>query len=260
MTIRRRTYATLTAALAILALILITGPSCAPTTPSGQGNTPENPVKTAVAPTPTLPAEATVESERDGTTLPPPPTRSRMKQQYPHLSGYLIRKIQEYEANAGAVEDSRTAASSGHPVPTPEVIDLYININTHEYVDVVQRFLEENGVLPVKCAKFPSDYIIRGQCAAMVPVSLLRELAEQPGVTRIEKVQVAQPASELRSPSPQQSTANAPGSTPENPPTATAPAAEGWNGLGMLPPTLPLAPMQRQYPNLDSSLLSAIVK
>ena len=236
----RRTYATLTAALAILALMLAAGPACAPATPAGQGNTPENPVVTGVVPMPTLPAEATVESERDGTTLPPPPTRSRMKQQYPHLSGYLIRKIQEYEADAAAVEGSRTAASSGRPTPTPEVIDLYININTHEYVDVVQRFLEENGVSPVKCAKFPSDYIIRGQCAAVVPVSLLRGLAEQPGVTRIEKIQVAQPASELRSPSPQQSIANAPGSTPENLTTAPAPTAEGWDGLGMLPPALPL--------------------
>ena len=209
----RKTYGTIAATLALLALILTAGPACAPATPAGQGSTPENPVETAVAPTPTLPAEAAAESEPNDTTLPPPPTRSRMKQQYPHLSGYLIRKIQEYEADAGAVESSRTAASYGRPVPTPELIDLSINIATHEYVDVIRRFLEENGVSPVRCAKFPGDYIIRGQCSAVVPASLLRGLAEQPGITRIEKIQVAQPASELRSPSLQQSIAKAPGAT-----------------------------------------------
>ena len=53
MTIRRRTYATLTAALAILALILITGPACAPAAPVSQNSAPANAEAT---PTPTWPA------------------------------------------------------------------------------------------------------------------------------------------------------------------------------------------------------------
>ena len=183
---------------------------CGPAAPAGRGGALGNPfatavVPSAVAPTAVLPAGADGASVWDGTGLPPPPTRNEMQRRYPNLGSHLIRKILEYEsAAAAAAEGAGEAASSGLPAPTPEVIELFANIDAHDHIADVRHFLEENGALRVRCVKFLSDYIIPngGQCAAFVQVSLLRGLAELPGVIRVEKIHTAQPASELILPLP----------------------------------------------------------
>lgn len=192
--------ALLIAALGLIAMCLA-ALACGPAAPVGGGGAPDNPFATGVAPTVILPAGGADGSGWNGTGLPPPPTRNQMQWRYPNLDSYFIRKIREYEA--AAAEGARGAAGSGQPMPTLEVIDLFATIDAHEYVDGVRHFLEENGALRIKCVKFSSDYVFpdSGQCAALVQVSLLRGLAELPGVIRIEKVHTAQPASDLGLPS-----------------------------------------------------------
>ena len=176
-------FALLTTAVALILLCLV-ALACAPAAPAGQGGTLENPVETKAAPTSILTAAPTHEGW-DGLGMPPPtPTLTQMERQYPNLGGHFIRKIQQYEA--ATARSSRTSASSGQPTPTPQVMRLIITIDSHDRVDDVQYFLEENGASQIKCLKFPSDYIIPGECVAAVPVSLLRGLAEQLGVAQIE--------------------------------------------------------------------------
>ena len=136
-----------------------------------------------------------------------------MERQYPNLGVHFIRKIQQYEAAANAAGDAKKPAGSGQPAPTLEMFHLVITVDAHERVDEVQRFLEESGASQIKCMKFPSDYIVHGECSAVVSISRLRALADQPGVIDIKEMERAHPASELRSPRLQQIVADAHGIT-----------------------------------------------
>ena len=104
---------------------------------------------------------------------------------------------------------------------------------------------------------------VRWFSAAFVPFRLILPLSQQPDTVSVAGYgygadltdpEVQKELNQFKPPLPESSAVS------ENPPATPAPTAEGWDGLGMLPPALPLSPMQRQYPNLDSSLISAIVK
>ena len=192
---RCRTYAILAAMLTVM---FAAGLGCGPAAPAGQGGATGDAVAVAATstPIPPLPSQpaTTDDSGWDGLGEPPPtPTFTPMELQYPVLSGYFIDAIRRYEAAAAAAEGSG-ATASGQPAPTPYVMNLIIIIDAHDHVDQVQRFLEESGASQIRCLKFPSDYIVPGECAAAVPVSLLRGLAEQPGIAGIEIEPTIEPA------------------------------------------------------------------
>ena len=197
---------------AVIALCLA-ALACGPAAPAGHGGTSGTVVDSAVVPTAKSSATPTGEAAWDGDEWLPTPTLTRMQRQYPNLGGHFIRKIQQYEAAANAVGDAKKPAGSGQPAPAPETSHLVINVDAHERVDEVQRFLEESGASQIKCVKFPSDYIVPGQCGAVVSISRLRALADQPGVIEIKRMVILEPASGLRSPHLQQSVADAHGIT-----------------------------------------------
>ena len=192
----RRLVLTLAVSLIAPALVAL---ACGPAAPGGQdGSTPDDPT-----PTPTetggLPDEP-----------PPTPTLTPLEQQYPHLDGNLTDKIAEYEAASGA---SGASGSSDQPTPTPELILVNIFTDTSARADTVKDFLEDNGAKEINCYKGSSEDVIKGECSAYVPVSLLRSLADQPGVLRIDKIRPSWPASNLMAPSSQQTPADAHGVT-----------------------------------------------
>ena len=190
---RWRTYAAVAAMLAFLGVMLAAGLGCGPAAPAGQNGAVGDVATVDTAGTPG--AFANLDDDGwDGLGEPPPtPTLTPMERQYPILSGYFIDAIRRYEAAAAAAEGSG-ATASGQPSPTPYVMNLIIIIDAHDRVDQVQRFLEEGGASQIRCLKFPSDYIVPGECAAAAPVSLLRGLAEQPGIAGIEIEPTIEPA------------------------------------------------------------------
>ena len=203
MMLRHRTALQLALLLTVGAVIALclAALGCGPAASAGHGGTSGTAVEPAVIPTATAAATPTGEAAWDGVgELPPIPTLTQMERQYPNLGGHFIRKIQQYEAAANAAENAVTPVGSGQPVPTPEAFDLIIIVDAHERVDEVQRFLEESGASRIKCMKFPSDYIFRGECGAVVSISQLRALADLPGVIEIREVEIMYPASEIRSP------------------------------------------------------------
>lgn len=160
---RRRTYAALTATLAILALLLAAAPACA------RAGTPANPSAT---PAPT--AEGW-----DGLgMLPPTLPLTQMQRQYPNLDSSLLSAIVKYEAAA--------PGTAAQPAPPPPLVGLSIITDTPERVDQLRRFLERNGAANITCAKGSGADAIPGGCYAIVPLSLLRLLAEQLGILKIE--------------------------------------------------------------------------
>ena len=197
---------------AVIALCLA-ALACGPAAPAGHGGTSGTAVEPAVIPTATASATPTGEAPWDEVEGLPTPTLTQMQRQYPNLADQFIHKIKQYEAATNGAGDAKKLADSGQPAPTPETFHLVITVDAHERVDEVQRFLEESGASRIKCMKFPSDYISRGQCGAVVSISRLRALADRPGVIEIKEVEILQPASELRSPHWQQSVADAHGVT-----------------------------------------------
>ncbi len=176
--------------------------ACAPAAPAGQDAATPLPAPTDE---PTAAPTDDPWETWDGTgDLPPPPTRTQEErqydQQYAHVVGGLMQKIEDYEASAGASGASGSGGSE-QPAPTPELIHLNIYVDTSEEVDALEIFLEENGASQILCGRPPPEDIIRGGCNAYVPIWLLRSLADLPGVLRMEKEYPAQPASGLRSPS-----------------------------------------------------------
>ena len=197
-TTRRNTFRllALTLAVGLIALALV-ALACGPAAPGGQdGGTPDDPT-----PTPTqtggLPDEP-----------PPTPTLTQLEQQYAPVAGNLVYKIAEYEAASGA---GGASGSSGQPTPTPELIMISLFTDTADRVDTVKEFLEDNGAREINCYKGSEEDVIKGECYATVPVSLLRSLADQPGVLRMDEERPAMPQSNPPSPSSQQTPADAHG-------------------------------------------------
>ena len=215
MTDKRKTALQLALLLTVGAVIALwmTALACAPAAPAEQEGAAGTAAGPAVIPTATASATPTGEAPWDEVEWLPTPTLTRMQRQYPNLAGQFIHKIQQYEAVANGAGDAKKLAGSGLPAPTPETFHLVINVDAHERVDEVQRFLEESGASQIKCMKFPSDYIVPGQCGAVVSISRLRALADLPGVIEIKEMERAHPALGLRSPRLQQSVADVHGIT-----------------------------------------------
>ena len=210
----RRLVLTLAVSLTAVALVAL---ACGPSAPSGQDD--PTPEPTAVA-EPT--AALTDESSDDNDFPPPTPTLTQLERQYTNLTGNLIQKIEDHEAASGA---GGASGSSDQPTPTPELIPLVIYTDTADRVDDLKSFLENNATSDIQCAKGSNENLVKGSCGAVVPVSLLRSLADQPGVLRIDKMRTLKPASNLPSPSSQQTPADAHG--------AAAWRLAGANGSGV---------------------------
>ena len=192
------------AAMALIALVIV-ALACGPSAPAGlEDATPE---PTAAA----EPTAAPTDEPSDDNDWPLPTlTLTPLERKYPNLIGNLPDKIAEYEATSSA---RGAAGSSDQPTPTPELILVGIFTDTPERADTAKEFLEDNGAREINCYKGSSDDVIKGKCSAYVPVSLLRSLAEQPGFLRIDRMYPSRPASNLRSPSSQQTPADSHGAT-----------------------------------------------
>ena len=215
MMLRHRTALQLALLLTVGAVIALclAALACGPAAPAGHGGTSGAAVELAIIPTATASATPTGEAPWDEVEGLPTPTLTQMQRQYPNLADQFIHKIKQYEAAANGAGDAKKPAGSGQPAPTPETFHLVINVDAHERVDEVQRFLEESGASQIKCVKFPKDYISRGKCSAVVSISRLRALADLPGVIEIKRMVILEPASGLRSPHLQQSVSDAHGVT-----------------------------------------------
>ena len=98
---------------------------------------------------------------------------------YPKLGSTLSALVAEYTRGA-----SGASKRSGRV----ESIPVWMQIDTQANVDVIVRFLTDNGVQSPRAHKGSADDAIKGLIEAYVPVSLLVRLSEQPGVLLIEQV------------------------------------------------------------------------
>ena len=180
---------------AVIALCLA-ALACGPAAPAEQGGTSETAVAPTIVPTATLPIAPTDGIPWDGSgPLPPTPTLTQMQRQYTNMDGNFFPAILKYEEAMAAARISGASGSSSQPTPTPNIISLIITIDAPENVDGVQRVLADNGAANIWCGPITISDRIRGGCAADVPVSLLRRLAEQSGVLRIDPERTRTPAS-----------------------------------------------------------------
>ena len=210
--LRRRTALQLALLLMVAAVIALclAALACGPAAPAGHGGTSETAVAPTIVPTATLPIAPTDGIPWAGSgPLPPTPTLTQMQRQYTNMDGNLFPAILKYEEAMSAARISGAFGSSSQPTPTPNIISLIVTIDAPENVDGVQRVLADNGATNIWCAPITISDRIRGGCAADVPVSLLRRLAEQSGVLRIDPERTRMPTSQLRLPSFQQSVADA---------------------------------------------------
>ena len=195
---RRRTALQLALLLAVAAVIALclTALACGPAAPAERGDASETAVAPTIVPTATLPMAPTDGIPWDGSgPLPPTPTLTQMQRQYTNMDGNLFPAILKYEEAMAAARISGASGSSNQPAPTPNIISLIITIDAPENVDGVQRVLADNGAANIWCGPITISDRIRGGCAAHVPVSLLRRLAEQSGVLRIDPERTRTPAS-----------------------------------------------------------------
>lgn len=210
MTQRRQTalkYTLLTAAVGlIIACWLVLAGACGPAAPAAQTATSTD--ETLNTPTPT--PDSGLADDGLPAVPPPLPTLTRLDREYPHLEGTIRDQIEQYEATQAASGASRASRSSGQSTP-PETTSVIIYVDTPERVDDLENFLQENAAAQILCTKGSDESVIKGVCGAVVPVPLLRNLAEQTGVLKVEKQRVARPASNLLSPASPQTLAKAHG-------------------------------------------------
>ena len=180
---------------AVIALCLA-ALACGPAAPTERGNASETAVAPTIVPAATLPIALTDEIPWAGSgPLPPTPTLTQMQRQYTNMDGNLFPAILKHEAAIAAAGSSGASGSSNQPAPTPNIISLIITIDAPENVAGVQRVLADNGAANIWCGPITISDRIRGGCAAHVPISLLRRLAEQSGVLRIDPERTRTPAS-----------------------------------------------------------------
>ena len=213
MTQKRQTalkYTLLTAAAGlIIACWLVLAGACGPAAPAAQTATSTD--ETLNTPTPTPDSDLAA----DGLpAVPPPlPTLTRLDREYTNVDSYLRDKIEQYEAAQAA--SGASGASGNSEQPTPELIQVSAFTDTGDRVEALQRFMKDNGSAQLSCGRGPEGSIVKGQCSAYIPVSLLRLLAKQPGVVLIMRTDIVQkPASGLSSPTLQQTVVDAHGVTP----------------------------------------------
>ena len=214
--LRRRAALQLVLLLTVGAMIALclAALACGPAAPAGHGGTLETAVAPTITPTATLPIAPTDGIPWDGSgPLPPTPTFTQMQWQYynkySNIDGNLFRAIEKHEAAMAAAGSPGASGSSNRPAPTPNIISLIVTIDAPENVAGVQRVLADNGAANIWCGPITISDRIRGGCAADAPVSLLRRLAEQSGVLRIDPERTRTPASQLWLPAFQQSVADA---------------------------------------------------
>ena len=203
-------YTLLTAAAGlIIACWLVLAGACGPAAPAAQTATSTD--ETLNTPTPTPDSDLAA----DGLpAVPPPlPTLTRLDREYTNVDSYLRDKIEQYEAAQAA--SGASGASGNSEQPTPELIQVSAFTDTGDRVEALQRFMKDNGSAQLSCGRGPEGSIVKGQCSAYIPVSLLRLLAKQPGVVLIMRTDIVQkPASGLSSPTLQQTVVDAHGVTP----------------------------------------------
>ena len=195
---RRRTALQLALLLTVGAMIALclAALACGPAAPAERGDASETAVAPTIVPTATLPIAHTDGIPWAGSgPLPPTPTLTQMQRQYTNMDGNLFPAILKYEEAMAAARISGASGSSSQPTPTPNIIRLIITIDAPENVDGVQRVLADNGAANIWCGPITISDRIRGGCAAHVPVSLLRRLAEQSGVLRIDPERTRMPTS-----------------------------------------------------------------
>ena len=200
---RRWTALQLALLLTVAAMIALclAALACGPAAPAGHEGTSETAVAPTIIPTATPPIAPTDGIHWDGSgPLPPTPTLTQMQRQYTNMDGNLFPAILKHEGAIAAAGSSGASGSSNQPAPTPNIISLIITIDAPENVAGVQRVLADNGAANIWCGPITISDRIRGGCAAHVPVSLLRRLAEQSGVLRIDPERTRTPASQLRLP------------------------------------------------------------
>ena len=108
----------------------------------------------------------------DNPPLPALPEKPELK--YPHLGSSLDQLVASVEES----EDSAKEAAENAPVhqQASVAVTIYLSGNVEDVV----KFLEENGGLPRNVGE---DYI-----EAFVPVTLLGQVSEQPGVIRVREI------------------------------------------------------------------------
>ena len=109
-----------------------------------------------------------------------PPIPEKAELSYPNLGSRLDQLVASVEAGQATVQD----AASNSPVHSGESVAVTIYLSGN--VDEVVSFLEDNGGDPRNVGE---DYI-----EAYVPVTLLGQVSEQPGVIRVREIEPPQPA------------------------------------------------------------------
>ena len=123
-----------------------------------------------------LPAKPAVSGDVDGQFSIP----EKAELKYPNLGSTLDQMATTVEEG----EISARAAAKDAPVSQEESVAVTIYLSGN--VDEVVRFLEDNGGSPRNVGE---DYI-----EAYVPVTLLGQTSEQPGVIRVREIIPPQPA------------------------------------------------------------------
>ena len=111
-----------------------------------------------------------------------PPIPEKAGLSYPNLGSGLDQLVASVEAGQATVQD----AASNSPVHSGESVAVTIYLSGN--VDEVVSFLEDNGGDPRNVGE---DYI-----EAYVPVTLLGQVSEQPGVIRVREIVPPQPVSD----------------------------------------------------------------
>ena len=111
-------------------------------------------------------------------TLPTLPEKPELK--YPNLGSNLDQLV-------ASVEEGETSAKeAAEDAPVHQEASVAVTIYLSGNLDDVVKFLEDNGGSPRNVGE---DYI-----EAYVPVSLLGQVSERPGVIRVRQIAPAEPA------------------------------------------------------------------
>ena len=111
-------------------------------------------------------------------TLPTLPEKPELK--YPNLGSNLDQLV------ASALEGETSAKEAAENAKMHQEASIAVTIHLSGNVDDVVKFLEDNGI---SARNVGEDYI-----EAYVPVSLLGQVSEQPGVIRVREITPAEPA------------------------------------------------------------------
>ena len=113
-----------------------------------------------------------------------PPIPEKAELNYSNLGSHLDQLVASVEAGQATVQD----AASNSPVHSGESVAVTIYLSGN--VDEVVSFLEDNGGDPRNVGE---DYI-----EAYVPVTLLGQVSEQPGVIRVREIVPPQPVQTIQ--------------------------------------------------------------